>query len=208
MGQPAKAGEDGEGLPEAAVCDRHQEVRADRLVEAPDGRGDCYLCDGCHADYAAGRTPLPYLRHSPSIRRRSAVKVPRRRQPTRRIARPRRHGGSLLEDPVFLHALFAHADESVSLIDRAGTIIAALGPPGGVLGHLDRRGIVEFVHPEDLSLVYAKIAETVETANGEVSFRLRARHADGSLRTLDIHAFNRLDDPVLRGVVIRTREAR
>ena len=207
MGRAAKGAKGAGGLPEAAVCDRHQEVHADRLVEAPDGRGDCYLCERCHADYVAGRSPLPYLRHSPSIRRRAAVEIPRRRQPTRRTARPKRPATPALEDPTFLHALFAHADESISLIDRAGFIIAALGPPGGVLGHVDRGGIVEFVHPDDLSLAYAKIAETVETVDGEVSFRLRARHADGSLRTLEIHAFNRLEDPVLRGVVIRTREA-
>ena len=206
MARAAKVGKDTDGLPEAAVCDRHQDVRASRLVEAPDGRGDCYLCDNCYADHAAGLAALPFLRHSPSIRRRLIVDVPRRRQPTRRTAWAKRTRVPL-ESPAFLHALFAHADESISLIDRAGTILAAVGPPGGVLGHLDRTGIVEFVHPEDLSMAYAKIAETVETPGGEVSFRLRARHADGSMRTLELRAFNRLHDPLFGGVVIRTREA-
>jgi hypothetical protein len=206
MARAAKVGKDTDGLPEAAVCDRHQDVRASRLVEAPDGRGDCYLCDTCYADHLAGLAALPYLRHSPSIRRRHAVDVPHRRQPIRRTVWPKRTGVPL-ESPAFLHALFAHADESISLIDRAGTILAAVGPPGGVLGHLDRTGIVEFVHPEDLSMAYAKIAETVETPGGEVSFRLRARHADGSMRTLELRAFNRLHDPLFGGVVIRTREA-
>ena len=206
MARAAKVGKDTDGLPEAAVCDRHQDVRASRLVEAPDGRGDCYLCDNCYADHADGLAALPFLRHSPSIRRRLTVDVPRRRQPTRRTAWPKRTRVPL-ESPAFLHALFAHADESISLIDRAGTILAAVGPPGGVLGHLDRTGIVEFVHPEDLSMAYAKIAETVETPGAEVSFRLRARHADGSMRTLELRAFNRLHDPLFGGVVIRTREA-
>ncbi len=207
MARAAKVGMETEALPEAAVCDRHQDLRASRLLEAPDGRGDCYLCDTCYADHAAGRAPLPYLRHSPSIRRRLTVEVPRRRRPTRRTAWPKRTGAPLVESLEFLRALFAHADESISLIDRRGTIIAAVGPPGGVLGHLDRTGIVEFVHPDDLSLAYAKIAETIETPGGEVSFRLRARHVDGSLRTLELCAFNRLDDPLFGGVVIRTREA-
>jgi len=190
-------------LPEFAVCDRHFDRGAVHLVEAPDGRGDSYLCRECFRGLSAGR-PLPVLRHSPSIRRRRALEPNQRRQ-TREPGRRRPATGRAK----WLESLFAYADVSVVLIDGAGKILDAVGPPGGVLGQLDRprAGILDFIHPDDLSLAYAKLAEVLEAPGRDFSFRIRALHADGSVRTLDIHCFNRLDDPVLQGVVVRTREA-
>ena len=47
-------------LPQAAVCDRHLDRLARHLVEAPDGRGDSYLCPECFTAFASGRG-LPVL---------------------------------------------------------------------------------------------------------------------------------------------------
>jgi hypothetical protein len=189
-------------LPQAAVCDRHLDRPALNLVPAPDGRGDSYLCPECFQAFIAGRG-LPLLRHSPSIRRRRALGPNQRR----RRRRAPEDAGLSSEDPVFLTRLFEFADVSVVLIDEEGKILAAVGPRRGVLGHVDRAGILDLVHPEDLSLAYTKLAELLEHPGGDSEFQIRATPADGSVRTLDIHLFNRLDDPVLQGIVVRTREA-
>ena len=190
-------------LPQAAVCDGHLERPAKHLVEAPDGRGDSYLCRECFHAFTSARV-LPMLRHSPSIRRRRTLEPNQRRRRRRAPV-----GDASNEDLALLTRLFAFADVSVVLIDEAGKILAAVGPPGGVLGYLDRvrTGILDHVHPEDLSIAYAKLAELVERPGGDASFRIRATHADGSARLLDIHFFNRLQDPVLQGIVVRTRES-
>jgi hypothetical protein len=189
-------------LPQAAVCDRHLDRPALNLVPAQDGRGDSYLCTECFQAYTAGRG-LPVLRHSPSIRRRRALGPNQRRRRRRGAA----EGGLSSTDPAFLTRLFEFADVSMALIDEAGRILVAVGPQGGVLDDLDRTGILDFVHPEDLSLAYTKLAELLERPGGDSEFRIRATPADGSVRMLDIHFFNRLDDPLLQGIVVRTREA-
>jgi PAS domain-containing protein len=182
-------------LPQAAVCDRHLDRPATHLVEAPDGRGDSFLCLECFQAYVAGRG-LPVLRHSPTIRQRRALEPNQRR---RRRRAP--------EGPAFLARLFEFADVSVVLINEAGRILAAVGPPGGVLGYPRRAGILDHIYPDDLSLAYTKLDGLLERRDLDSKFRIRAVHADGSVRTLDIHCFNRLDDPVLHGIVVRTREA-
>ena len=166
-------------LPQFAVCDRHFDRAAVHLVEAPDGRGDSYLCRDCFRGFAKGR-PLPVLRHSPSIRRRRALEPSQRRQ-SREPGRRRSAAGQSKR----LESLFAFADVSVVLIDDTGKILAAVGQPGGVLGHLGRQrvGILDFIHPEDLSLAYAKLDEVLEEPGRDSSFRIRAMHSDGSVRT-------------------------
>jgi PAS domain-containing protein len=186
-------------LPQAAVCDRHQDRPAQRLVPASDGAGDTYLCGECFAAFAAGG-PLPFLRHSPRIRRRRATA---RRRSIRRTAQEKT--GSKAQ---FLRALFSHADISLVLIDETGKIITAVGPDGGVLGYSGRQrsGILDFVHPDDLSAAYAQLGEVTAKPGAQASVRIRATHADGSTRVLAVEITNRLEDPLLRGIVLRSRD--
>ena len=188
-------------LPRTAVCDRHQDQPAKNLVMAVDGRGDSYLCAECFHAFAAGGR-LPFLRHSPGIRRRSEVVV------RRRVGRRRALSGKPGAEARFLQALFVHADISLVLIDEAGRILAAAGPEGGVLGYTGRprSGILDFVHPDDLSLAYAQLAEVSERPGVQITLQIRAIHADGSTRKLEVMVANRLDDPVLRGIVLRSRD--
>ena len=97
-------------LPRTAVCDRHQDRPAQKLVAAGDGRGDCYLCSDCLDAFNAGG-PVPFLRHSPSIRRRADIPV------RRRVGRRRALSGKPGAEARFLQTLFAHADISLVLID-------------------------------------------------------------------------------------------
>ena len=188
-------------LPRTAVCDRHQDRPATSLVAATDGRGDCYLCGECFHAFGTGG-PLPFLRHSPSIRHRTEIPV------RRRVGRRRALSGKPGAEARFLQALFAHADISLVLIDDVGQIMAAIGPEGGVLGYAGRprSGILDFVHPDDLSLARAQLAEVRERPGEEATFRIRAIHADGSTRKLEVMVANLLDDPVLRGILLRSRD--
>jgi PAS fold len=174
------------------------------LVAAPDLRGDSYLCVECFKSYLDGQ-PLPYVRHSPSIRSRPYKapflrKSPGKRKSVGPSARPKD------DDPTLLQALSGFAHESVVLIDTKGAIQAVVGPVGGVLGHNERAGILQYVHPEDLSFAYAQLAQ-IEAPGSWVEFQIRGKHADGSYRMLEIQAFNRLNDPTLEGLVIVSRLA-
>jgi hypothetical protein len=40
----------------------------------------------------------------------------------------------------------------------------------------------------------------------QASVRIRATHADGSTRVLAVEITNRLEDPLLRGIVLRSRD--
>jgi len=103
---------------------------------------------------------------------------------------------------MLLQALSGFTHESVVLIDKKGAIQAVVGPAGGVLGHNQRAGILQYVHPEDLSFAYAQLAQ-IETPGSWVEFQIRGMHADGDYRVLEIQAFNRIDEPHAGGTCRR-----
>jgi diguanylate cyclase (GGDEF)-like protein/PAS domain S-box-containing protein len=72
----------------------------------------------------------------------------------------------------------------------------------------DRVGHVagEFVHPEDLSRLQQLFGDLARTAGTEVGLELRARHADGSWRTVEAVGKNLMDDPAVGGVVVNYRD--
>jgi hypothetical protein len=174
------------------------------LVAAPDLRGDSYLCLECFKSYLDGQ-PLPYVRHSPSIRRRP-YKAPIVRKSPSKPKRVRAEVRERNDDPTLLQALSGFTHESVVLIDTKGAIQAVVGPAGGVLGHHERAGILQYVHPDDLSFAYAQLAR-IEAPGTMVEFQIRGKHADGDYRVLEIQAYNRIDDPMFEGLVIVSRLA-
>lgn len=99
-------------------------------------------------------------------------------------------------------------DESWVLVNADGVIVYGVGPEAGVLGHGPREGthIAEFAHPDDLPAVLDSMRAALESPSAEVRVRARARHRDGSWRLYEVTAVNRLDDPLLRAVVVRTSE--
>jgi diguanylate cyclase (GGDEF)-like protein len=99
-------------------------------------------------------------------------------------------------------------DESWALVDASGRMIYAVGPPNGVLGHGAREGthLAEYAHPDDLPGVLDGIEHVLASPGSLVRTRARALHGDGTYRLYEVAAVNRLDDPAIGAVVVRTTE--
>lgn len=64
----------------------------------------------------------------------------------------------------------------------------------------------DYIHPDDQLRVGLLLAELLDEPRGEASFELRARHADGSWRWLEVAIRNLVDDPEIRGLVVNERD--
>ena len=64
----------------------------------------------------------------------------------------------------------------------------------------------EIIHPDDRAFGENLLAGVMQTPGAEVSGELRARHADGSWRSIDAVLKNLLDDPAVGGVVVNYRD--
>ena len=64
----------------------------------------------------------------------------------------------------------------------------------------------ELIHPEDRSNVETALTEFWKNPGARDSIQYRARHANGSWVSLEVVAYNLLDHPDIRGVVINGRD--
>ena len=62
------------------------------------------------------------------------------------------------------------------------------------------------IHPDDRVAVERGLADVAAMSGSEARAEFRARHADGSWRTLEAIAKNLLDDPAVGGVVVNYRD--
>jgi diguanylate cyclase (GGDEF)-like protein/PAS domain S-box-containing protein len=99
----------------------------------------------------------------------------------------------------------------VNMVVRAdGTIAYESSAAERVLGvQVDERlgqPAFQIVHPEDRDFGERLLADVMRTPGAEMSGELRARHADGSWRTIEAVLKNLLDDPAVDGVVVNYRD--
>lgn len=112
-------------------------------------------------------------------------------------------------DARLLEALLPHLAESLMVLDTAWNVKANLAPPGGLIGRGLGLGLhtLEDMHPDDTVQILALGAQAYATEPGwEGSMVVRMRRGDGTYGRYEITAVNRLDDPVVAGMVVRTRE--
>jgi diguanylate cyclase (GGDEF)-like protein/PAS domain S-box-containing protein len=109
----------------------------------------------------------------------------------------------------YLRALVSHLPDGVIVITSDGSIrfsngLALLGyDHESVLG----RNALSFIHPDDAERVVAELAEAVAGKRGlESPLQIRAQHARGDWRTLEVVAANLLDDPDVEGIVVNVRD--
>lgn len=118
------------------------------------------------------------------------------------------HMSFLSGDPAALLALLNETHDVISVLGADGrqkwfsnAFVRVFGyttPPGSFPA--------EFVHPEDRQRVYDLFQWFVSSGAFETSAEYRVRHADGSWRWVEVTARNRLDDPMIAGIVSITRD--
>lgn len=111
--------------------------------------------------------------------------------------------------PELLERLRPFLTESLMVLDRDWTVLANLAPPGGLIGRGLGIGLhtLEDMHPDDAVQVMELGMQAFDTPPGWRGSKLvRMRRGDGSYGRYEITAINCFDDPVVAGMVVRTRE--
>ncbi|MDQ4126925.1 MAG: PAS domain-containing protein, partial [Actinomycetota bacterium] len=122
------------------------------------------------------------------------------------------NGGPPGGDAGWLRSILENSSEVVKVVDPDGTLRYASPTFGRVFGYdpgeaVGTMNVLDLVHPDDLPHVLAEsekaLAEGGAFTNGA---EYRLRHKDGSWRWVESVGTYLLDDPQVRGVVVRTRD--
>jgi PAS domain S-box-containing protein len=109
-----------------------------------------------------------------------------------------------------LQAVLEHSSGVLTLLDAGGTIVFTSPGVAQVIGHrpeeLAGRSVFALMHPDDLPRVQALFAGLLTHPAEPVTAVVRYRHKDGSWRDLEGVAVNRLDDPMVRAIVVNYRD--
>ena len=107
-------------------------------------------------------------------------------------------------------ALAEYASDIVSTMDADLRFTWASDSTERVLGfpieQIVRMSALDLVHPDDHELAATKIIELFECPGVPIRSELRVMRADGSWLVGEVIAVNLLDDPVIAGVVLSTRD--
>jgi PAS domain S-box-containing protein len=107
-------------------------------------------------------------------------------------------------------SLIENSFDVFKIIDRDGIIRFASPSVKRVMGYepsdLEGTSVFSWIHPDDVDLARAALAEVIE--HGELSeyLELRDRHRDGTYRIIELAARSLLKDPSVRGVVLNYRD--
>ena len=111
--------------------------------------------------------------------------------------------------PELLDRLRPYLRESLMVLDHDWTIKANLAPPGGLIGRGLGLGLhtLEDMHPDDAIMIMDLGIQAFSTQHGwQGSKIVRMRTGAETYGRYEITAINCFDDPVIAGMVVRTRE--
>jgi len=107
-------------------------------------------------------------------------------------------------------ALVRHSYDIIAVLDAEGILHFASLATEEMLGYapesLVGTSAFDLVDPSDLDMAYSTLAGLLEHPETPARLELRIRHADGSLRHLEVAASNFLDDPAVGGIVLNNRD--
>ena len=107
-------------------------------------------------------------------------------------------------------AFIENSQDIVTLVAADGTVLYESPAIERVLGYspddLVGEPIFEYVHPEDRQRAIERFSADVESGGPTRSIELRFKHASGSWRCLESVGTNLLDDPVIGGIVVTSRD--
>jgi PAS domain S-box-containing protein len=107
-------------------------------------------------------------------------------------------------------SLIHKASDLITVIDPDLNVLYASASAERLLGYPDSgltaMKLSELIHTEDLSSVELALRKLVEQGTSTVEVKHRLRHRDGSWRHAETAATNLLTDPLVRGIVLNTRD--
>ena len=107
-------------------------------------------------------------------------------------------------------ALIENASDIITVLEPDGTVRFSSLAASRVLGYGRRFNIggdvFGLVHPDDVERVRTQFIAGLEVPGPGEPIEFRMAHADGSWRFVEAIGNNLLDDPVVRGVVVNTRD--
>lgn len=123
---------------------------------------------------------------------------------------PERYGTRLGDDPLALFRsdrLLSSTDAIVSLVAPNGHLVYVSPSVVRVLGWRPERPDASLIHPADRQRVVRQLTRLATAPQGTtVSFEFRAATASGDWRWLHTVAVSHLEDPVLVGIVMTSRD--
>ena len=109
-----------------------------------------------------------------------------------------------------LLALTEHARDIITVADAQGCLQYVSGGVRNSLGYTsherESNSMFELMHPADYPEVRAKYDELVAGKIEHFSMEVRVRHKDGTYRWLESNYVSALDNPLIDGVVINSRD--
>ncbi len=112
-------------------------------------------------------------------------------------------------DRVF-RALIENASDVITILSAEGIIEYESPSVKRILGflpeELEGRSAFDFVHPDDLAGVVAKFREVIATGAEGQGVEFRFLHKDGSWRYLELTGTNLLEDKLVEGIVVNSRD--
>jgi PAS domain S-box-containing protein/putative nucleotidyltransferase with HDIG domain len=124
--------------------------------------------------------------------------------------RRRESEAALRRQDAILRSLIEKATDPAAIVGTDGTVIYASPSIGTMLGYtaaeVVNRTVFEFVHPDDAAVLADRLERSVESREPDRSREYRFRHRDGSWRVPETVTHNLLDEPMVRGIVMNTRD--
>ena len=107
-------------------------------------------------------------------------------------------------------SLVRYASDIIVILDADGTIAYESPAIERVLGFKPEERIgaaaLDFIHPDDVEEVSSALAGLLEEPEGRSLVEYRVRDKEGTWRDFEAIGVNLLHDPVIRGVVVNTRD--
>jgi len=117
--------------------------------------------------------------------------------------------GGVDTDRLF-RALVENSSDAIALVDAEGVITFASQSSARVLGYEPDerigRSAFELLHPDDLADARTLLADCLRRPGAPIQCEYRMRHKDGSWRSIEATAMNRMTEPAVGAVVVNYRD--
>jgi len=116
----------------------------------------------------------------------------------------------LQERETLFRGIIENTNEIFTIINSNGEMVYMSPSIKKIMGfeahELTGKNAFDFVHPDDFHILADAIRDVVEKPGKVVVRQMRMKHKDGSWRFIESTGYNLLHDPIIKGIVINSRD--